>query len=165
MKVAFIGLPSCGKTTTSKLIANFLNGIYIPEIARIYIESLDRPLQSGDQYRIAMMQSNLEKELSKNERTVICDIPVYASAIYDIVYNKGLDRDKILKLSDEHRYNKIFYLKHIPKYEEDGVRYQTPLELVKLKILIEQYNKKYNVITIKETDKKSRLERIVDEVL
>lgn len=164
MKIAFIGLPSCGKTTLAKQVKELTGGIYVPEVARMYINSISRPLKSGDQYRIASIQSQLEKELENPFKLTICDVPVYTSAIYDVVYNKNKDARKILELSNQHQYDIIFHIKDTLFYEQDEVRYQTKRDLVLLHLLIPIYNKGQNVIEIKETNMESRLEQVLENI-
>ena len=40
LKIAFTGPESSGKSTTSKALAEFLNGIWIEEYAREYLQSV-----------------------------------------------------------------------------------------------------------------------------
>lgn len=165
MKIAFIGLPCCGKTTLAKKVSQYLAGSYVPEMARFYIKNIGRPLESGDQYIIAKFQSDLEKELELSEGITVCDVPVYTSAIYDYVYNKGKDVDKILELSNQHNYDIIFNIVDSPEYKEDGIRYHTKEDLIKLEQLIKKYNKGQKIVNIFGIDKTDRFEKILEALL
>jgi nicotinamide riboside kinase len=165
MKYAFIGLPSCGKTTIAKNISRLINGTYIPEMARQYITSIGQRTQPGDQYLIAKLQSNVENELHDIIKSSVCDVPVYLSAIYDHLYNNQKDVDKILNLAEQHQYDKVFHLTDIPTYVQDNVRYQSQEDLFKLEKLIDVYSKNYNVVKINGTSSGKRIEKILEEIL
>lgn len=165
MKIAFVGLPSCGKSTLAKDLHKIVNSAYIPEMARIYIKNIGRPLKSGDQYKIAKMQSDLEKELTITNKLNICDVPVYISSIYDKIYNNGEDVNNILRLSRQHKYDIIFNIVDTPKYKNDGVRYQTSEELIQLKKYIKKYNSNQNVVHITGTNHSKRLDKIIKEII
>ncbi len=56
LKVALIGPESTGKTSLALFLAKALNGLYITEFARTYIEKLDRPYRYEDLEEIAKTQ-------------------------------------------------------------------------------------------------------------
>src|SRR6056297_2921987 len=159
MKYAFIGLPCSGKTTLAKDIAKDVNGIFIPEIARLYIDSIDGKPKPDDNLIIARLQSNLEKMLEVDDNINISDVPVYLSCAYDKIYNNGKNYDKIMELSSQHNYDKIFNVVDTLGYQEDGTRYQTQEDLFKLDSIIEQLNKNYDVVDIRGIDHKQRKEQ------
>jgi nicotinamide riboside kinase len=165
MKYAFIGLPSCGKTTLAKNISRLINGTYIPEMARQYIKAIVQRTSPGDQYLIAKLQSNVENELHDITKRSVCDVPVYLSAIYDHLYNNQRDVKKILKLAERHDYNKIFYLTDTPEYVQDNVRYQSKEDLYKLEKLIDKYNSGRNIVRITDTDSKKRMDKVLENIL
>ena len=166
MKYAFIGLPSSGKSTLAKDVFKHFSSIYVPEMARTYIESLERPIEGKDNYRIAKLQSGLENELSKSKDDIlICDVPVYLSAVYDHLYNDSKNVDKIMDLSKNHIYENVFHVIDSPEYKEDGVRYQSKEDLWKIDKLIEKYNEGQNITQIKGIDRNKRIEDVIDKIL
>lgn len=164
MKIALTGIPSVGKTTLARNLTNVIDSNYIPEVARMYIKNIGRPLQPGDQYMIAKLQNELENELTRPNKLTVCDSPVYISAAYDTVYNKGKDVDKILKLADQQQYDIIFNIVDSPKYVKDGVRYHSQKDLFKLEKIINSLNKKYKTINITGIDKTKRVLDVYNKI-
>lgn len=73
-KVAIIGPESTGKTSLSRQLAEELGTEWVPEFARSYMESLDRPYVEFDLLEIAKGQLALEKEKCDDaSEWLICD--------------------------------------------------------------------------------------------
>jgi nicotinamide riboside kinase len=153
MRISFTGVPSSGKTTLAKKIVDLVQGIYVPEIPRIYINSLGRPLSNGDQYMMAKLQSNLERELVHPTKDLICETPIYIPAVYEDFYHNSLDSAKIVRLYKEnnHKYDFIFHLSGL-EYRKDGTRYQKKEELYLLNEFLLKYNSNQNLVIINSTD-------------
>lgn len=58
-----IGPESTGKTTLCKQLAEYFNGLWIPEYARFYIEQIKRPYTYEDVIHIAQKQIEMEENL------------------------------------------------------------------------------------------------------
>ncbi len=65
-KIAIIGAESTGKTTLCKQLAEHFNAKWEPELARTYVEQLDRPYLYEDVVQIAQAQIK-QQEKYKNE--------------------------------------------------------------------------------------------------
>ncbi len=65
-KIAIIGAESTGKTTLCKQLAEHFNAKWEPELARNYVEQLDRPYRYEDVVQIAKAQIK-QQEKYKNE--------------------------------------------------------------------------------------------------
>lgn len=73
-KIVVIGPESTGKSTLSSQLAHHYNTVWVPEYAREYIDSLDRPYQEKDLLKIARGQIDLEEKLSiQANKYLICD--------------------------------------------------------------------------------------------
>lgn len=165
IKIAFTGTPSCGKTTICETLYNLMSSTYTPEVARPYIKSIGREPKGGDQYIIAKMQSELENSIQLQDKFNICEAPVYIPAIYDSLYNKGKDSNRIVNLGKLHTYDVIFNVLDTPKYINDGIRFHTNEEIYKLEQLIDHFNEGQNVIDIHGVDHNKRIEQILDYVM
>ncbi|MEX0812381.1 MAG: ATP-binding protein [Chitinophagales bacterium] len=74
-KIAVVGPESTGKSTLSKMLADELEGLWIPEYARIYLEANGLDYKKADVENIAKHQYELEKsaeEVAQNQ-WIVCD--------------------------------------------------------------------------------------------
>lgn len=62
MKIVITGAESTGKSELAQQLATHFNGLWIPELARTYIEELDRPYTYEDVEKIARLQIEDEKK-------------------------------------------------------------------------------------------------------
>jgi len=73
-KLVLIGVESSGKTTLAKALAENLQGTYVPEYARMYLDAHGLSYQQEDLLAIAKGQSELIKEAcNKEEQWIVCD--------------------------------------------------------------------------------------------
>ncbi|MCF8371455.1 MAG: ATP-binding protein [Bacteroidales bacterium] len=73
LRIVITGAESTGKTEIAKKLASHFNGILIPELAREYVETLDRHYSFDDVVQIAHQQISVEKELSDTSGIIIFD--------------------------------------------------------------------------------------------
>lgn len=89
VKIVITGAESTGKSTIAENLAMHYNSIWIPELARNYIEELDRKYTYEDIEIIARKQITLEQELSVDQKTVFFDTWLIITKVwFDFVYNK-----------------------------------------------------------------------------
>jgi len=82
-KIVVIGPESTGKSTLSEALARALNTIWVPEYARGYLESLDRPYNEDDQLQIAKGQLASEDSLlPQANKYLICDTDLYVLKVW-----------------------------------------------------------------------------------
>lgn len=83
LRVALIGPESTGKTTLCAQLAAHFNTLWIPEFARDYISSLQRPYTEEDILHCAKEQLRLEQEASgKANRLLFCDTEMIIAKVW-----------------------------------------------------------------------------------
>jgi NadR type nicotinamide-nucleotide adenylyltransferase len=89
-KIVVIGPESTGKSTLSEALAKQLHTVWVPEFARNYISSLQRPYTEDDLLAIAKGQLLSEDTLlQKANKYLICDTDL-----------------NVIKVWSEHKYNR-----------------------------------------------------------
>ena len=92
LKIAIVGPESTGKSSLSEALANYYKTVFVPEVAREYINQLDRPYQEKDLLQIAKSQCEREDLLSaKGTSILICDTTLLVILIWGIVKYKRVD--------------------------------------------------------------------------
>lgn len=82
-KIVVIGPESTGKSTLSKALANALSTLHVPEYARLYLESIDRPYNDEDLLAIAKEQLALEDSIATQANEyLICDTDLYVLKVW-----------------------------------------------------------------------------------
>lgn len=73
-RIAVVGGESTGKSTLCKQLAAYFETQWVPEVARTYLEQLNRPYSETDLWHIAKGQLKLEDELLCSARQFLfCD--------------------------------------------------------------------------------------------
>ncbi len=99
-KVVIIGPECTGKTTLAQVLAQHYNTAWVPEYAREYIDSLDRPYREEDLLAIANGQVMGENNgVRTANKVLICDtdllvIKIWQEHKYGKCYQEILDRIK-----------------------------------------------------------------------
>jgi nicotinamide riboside kinase len=84
-KIAVTGPESTGKSWLSKKLAEHYNTVYVPEMARIYIDSLDRKYKQGDILNIARLQMEEERKMVPFANDLLfCDTELIVTKIWSI---------------------------------------------------------------------------------
>lgn len=82
-KIAVIGPESTGKSLLSEALARELQTVWVPEYARIYLETLNRPYTQSDLLTIAKKQIELEDSLAADARKfLVCDTDLYVIKVW-----------------------------------------------------------------------------------
>ena len=120
--LVFFGQESVGKTTTSKLIAEKYNGIWCPEYARQYLETVGSELTIEKMLNIAYGQSMYEQRV-ENSKTFVnyYDTDIFSTLGY---FRLMKIEDKFPDITKYFRTKKIYILlkDNIP-FEPDILRY------------------------------------------
>lgn len=100
-KIAVVGPESTGKSTLSKMLVTELNGLWVPEYARIYLETNGKDYKKIDVEKIAIHQYELEKRADEvaKERWIVCDTNLLVIKVWMQYKYNDYPRwiDKILK--------------------------------------------------------------------
>ncbi len=84
--ICITGPESCGKSTIAHTLATRLEATMVPEFAREYLESLDRPYDQQDLDAIALISSNaFKKEFMSRIRILDCDfltLKIWSEEVY-----------------------------------------------------------------------------------
>jgi NadR type nicotinamide-nucleotide adenylyltransferase len=81
-RIVVIGPESTGKTTICEKLASHYNTKWLPEYARTYIESLNRPYTQNDVLHIAKKQIELEEELAKCNNILFIDTDLIITKVW-----------------------------------------------------------------------------------
>jgi nicotinamide riboside kinase len=81
-KIALAGPESTGKTTLSVQLADYFQGAVVKEIAREYIDSLDRPYSEDDLLNIARLQCAEEDKTAALNSFIFCDTTLLVIKIW-----------------------------------------------------------------------------------
>lgn len=83
LKVAVIGPESTGKTTLAEALAAHFKTAYVPEYARQYLTTLDRPYQQKDLSTIAIGQLALEEKIAPTaDELLFLDTDLYVIKVW-----------------------------------------------------------------------------------
>lgn len=89
IKIVITGAESTGKSTIAEKLALHFNSIWIPELARNYVEELNRKYTYDDIEIIARKQIELEQQLSLEHKHIFFDTWLIITKVwFDFVFNK-----------------------------------------------------------------------------
>ncbi len=90
-RILILGPESTGKSTLAEMLAEYFAEPWVPEVAREYMEKLDRPYTYEDLLQIGKQQMNLEDELALSAtRFLFCDTDL-----------------RVIQVWSQHRYGKV----------------------------------------------------------
>jgi NadR type nicotinamide-nucleotide adenylyltransferase len=90
-RILILGPESTGKSTLAEMLAQHYAEPWVPEVAREYLEKLDRPYNFEDLFQIGKQQMNLEDELALTAtRFLFCDTDL-----------------RVIQVWSQHRYGKV----------------------------------------------------------
>jgi len=90
-RILILGPESTGKSTLAEMLAQHYAEPWVPEVAREYLEKLDRPYTYEDLLQIGKQQMNLEDELALTAtRFLFCDTDL-----------------RVIQVWSQHRYGKV----------------------------------------------------------
>jgi NadR type nicotinamide-nucleotide adenylyltransferase len=136
-KVVITGPESTGKSALSAELAKRLNTIYVPEIARNYLENLNRNYTEEDLLKIAIEQCAAEDSAAQYKpELLICDTDMLVMKIWSEV-KYGRVHPFILDQYRRRTYQLTLLMNVDIPWEEDPLR-EHPLERQNL---FEQYEK------------------------
>jgi len=82
-RIAITGPESAGKSEMAEKLARHYNTVFVPEIAREFIDRLNRPYTQDDILRIAKKQLEIEEEIAKQAGGLLfCDTEFLVTKIW-----------------------------------------------------------------------------------
>lgn len=164
IRIAITGPECTGKSTLAKELAEHYQTVFVPEIARFYIDALSRPYNQDDLSEIAKLQCVEEDKLIKKaNRILIFDTDLLVIKIWS-EFKYGNCDHRILEELSKRKYD-LHLLCNIdlpwqddPQREHPGERQKLfniyHQELIKMKV-------NYEIITGKQAE---RTERAINAV-
>ncbi len=90
-RIAIVGPESTGKSTLAAALAAYFQEPWVPEVAREYLEKLDRPYAYEDLHQIGRQQMQLEDKLAGEAKSYLfCDTDL-----------------RVIQVWSQHRYGKV----------------------------------------------------------
>lgn len=179
--IMIMGPPASGKSTLASDVHTKLkklnkNSIFIPEVATDYIAEYGIPNSPIDQIVIFYKQLNKEKMFLDSKEFIICD----SSSILNYFYFRKLFNDKLGSkdiatinhlqkeiLKHINTIHKIYFLPSLGSDEtDDGIRYQSKDEIIKLGNWIKSYLELENIshIDLSNINIKDRAKYIIKDL-
>lgn len=125
-KIVVIGPESTGKSTLSADLATALNTVWVPEYAREYLETINRPYREEDLLQIAKGQLALEDGLASTANNIlVCDTDLQVIKIWSEAKYGHCNR-WILEQIAQRKYD-LYLLTYIDTIWEDDPLREHPL--------------------------------------
>lgn len=149
-KIAIVGPESTGKSTLSAQLSLHFNTIYVPEMARIYLENLGRKWQYDDVLKIARLQIAKEDEcLPKANKILFCDTELICIKVWLDFYELKVPQWLIHEI--ENRVYHHFFLMDIDLPWQADLLRENPNDRTALslhfKSLLNSFGKPYSIIS------------------
>lgn len=104
-RFAITGPESTGKSALAKDLAEHYKTVFVPEVARLYIDALEHPYNQNDLLEIAKLQcAEEDKLLSKANKILICDTDLFVIKIWS-EFKYGICDDWILDELAKRKYD------------------------------------------------------------
>lgn len=121
-RVAIVGPECTGKTDLARFLASHYQTTWVPEFARTYLETLNRPYIKDDLTTIAAGQVQLENSLAgQANRFLFCDTNLVVIKIWSEFKYKALD-SVILTLMQQQKYDLHLLTDIDLPWEDDPLR-------------------------------------------
>lgn len=172
-RVTIFGPESCGKTTMAKNMADMLNGVFVPEWAREYLETLPTPETTDDrmldivhgQYAIQQAASR-----TRDKPWIFQDTDLLSTVGYYEIFGGGARRPNDMKLcQDLFEFTKadlyVVMNDRIP-FEADPLRYGGDKRESGMKFWIDLLDKndcKYHLV--RETSRSGQMTEVYDTLI
>lgn len=121
-RIAVTGPESTGKSALSEALAQEFNTVFVPEIARSYLQELQKPYEETDLLKIAIQQCAAEDEASlSSPPLLICDTDMLVLKIWSEV-KYGRVHPFIMNQYRRRKYDLILLMDIDLPWEEDPLR-------------------------------------------
>lgn len=164
LKIAITGPESTGKSTLCKALSKTYNTEFIPEVARSYIDQLNRPYNYDDLLEIAKLQKQQADIINNNHPSIIfSDTSMMTLELWSMDKFKKCDQWIIDQVQNE-RFD-LYLLCNIDlpwTYDEQREDPNRRSELFDVhKAYLNKYNFRYSIIS---GDEKDRLQNAIKAI-
>jgi len=165
MKFAILGPESTGKTTTALELTKRLNGVFVPEAARVYLSEKGLNYRYEDILEIAKLQLKTELEVGdlNPDKFVVCDTELITIEIWLEFYGYEIPNwiSDYIHLAN---YEKYFLFDTDVEWKDDALR-NNPHDRSKLLEMfvrkLSYYNKNWEFV---KGQREERLEQILQSI-
>ncbi|HRD53451.1 MAG TPA: AAA family ATPase [Flavobacteriales bacterium] len=163
-KIAIVGPESSGKSTLAQELMLRARAWYVSEVAREYIDGLDRPYEESDLLRIARAQAQNEDMIGEEFKgLMVCDTDLITIRIWS-EEKYGRCHPLILEQSEKRHYDLWLLCKPDIPWEPDPQR-ENPHDRDRLfaryKALLDWLEKPYRII---EGDREERVRTALEAI-
>ena len=164
-RFAIIGPESTGKSTLAKELAHHYKSVFVPEVARQYIDKLTRPYHRSDLLEIAKMQCEEEdRTLDHANSILICDTTLLVIKIWS-EFKYGNCDDWILQELNNRKYDLHLLCNIDLPWEEDAQREhpnarQELFDIYHYELI--KMNLDYEIISGKQSERTKRAVRAIE---
>jgi NadR type nicotinamide-nucleotide adenylyltransferase len=128
-RILILGPESTGKSTLAEKLALHYAEPWVPEVAREYLEKLDRPYTYEDLLQIGKQQMNLEDELALTAtRFLFCDTDLRVIQVWS-QHRYGKVDPGVLEEITRRTYDLVFLCVPDLPWQEDPLREHPELEM------------------------------------
>ncbi|MCD2518654.1 ATP-binding protein [Massilia sp. G4R7] len=121
-RIAILGAESSGKSTLAEALALRYGTVWVPEYLREFVDTRGRVPFESDQYPIACMQLEREKEAAARAcGFLFCDTTPLMTALYSRQYWGRVD-PQLARLDRVHDYARTFVTAPDSPWEPDGLQ-------------------------------------------
>lgn len=169
--ITLFGPESCGKTTMAKSLASGLNGHFVPEWAREYLETVGPEITDDSMRAIVHGQYTLQQTAQNDlfgKPFIFCDTDLYSTLGYYRLWNGGKDYDLDLAeyLAKKSKSDLYIVMNDQIPFEQDPIRYGGDKRESGTKFwidLLEEFDCNYYVV--KNTDRDRQLFEVSNVVV
>lgn len=168
MRIAIIGPESTGKSTLAQQLAWHYKTVFVPEMARTFINNLSVPYHQNDLLKIAQLQIKAEDQLAREANAIlICDTSLLVIKIWS-EFKYGNCDSWILNETINRQYDAHLLCNIDLPWEEDAQREHPEArqllfdiyhsELIKMKV-------NYEIISGKQTERLKRAIQAINKII
>lgn len=164
MKFVFTGPESSGKSTLSKWLADQYKWYIQPELARVYLQGLDRPYLPSDILHLSDLQ--VRKELDMEDKFIVLDTDILTLFIWMTEVFPQKNADVLLERFQYADTRHYFLCKPDIPWESDPLR-ENPHDrdrLYKIHLqLLTHYDKEFTVIAGDKSRRQDQIDQVVSK--
>ncbi len=163
-RICIFGPESCGKSTLAEQLAAHFSTCFVPEYARLFIETRGDP-KKEDMLHIAKGQAALEKAMvARANRYLFCDTDPLTTTIWSR-WHFGSASEELLKLAQKNTYGLYLLMDAGLPWKKDAVRYfpdKGKEFLADCIETLEKYNRPYFIVRGQGKERLNNAIRVIE---